>query len=174
MTVASVLALQSHPVDQLPDGEASSIQLKHVPGHWPPPDDLMADLGFSPLPGDRVDADQAFLRQFAAALAEGLAGVRPVRQLLPWLSSRAAGQFHRLLPVFAAGRQPRVLRVLSASPAADVIEMTLVIAIGPRTRALAVRLEHSVRRQDGANPQHPGARRDKLGAHWICTAIEAA
>jgi hypothetical protein len=47
-----------------------------------------------------------------------------------------------------------VLRVLTTRPAPGVIEMTMVVVTGPRTRALAVRLEH--------------------GDRWLCTDIEAA
>ena len=72
-------------------------------------------------------------------LAEALAGVRPVRQLLPWLSERGSVHLHRLLPLFADGHRPHVTRVLTTQPAKDVIEMTLVVTVGPRTRALAVR-----------------------------------
>ena len=94
--------------------------------------------------------------QFAVLLAEVLAGVRPARQLTPWLSKRGSIHLHRLMPLFSGGHQPRVLRVLTARPAPDVVEMTIVAVIGKRTRALAIRLEH------GAQAQR-----------WLCTDIEA-
>jgi hypothetical protein len=52
-----------------------------------------------------------------------------------------------------------VLRVLTTRPAPDVIEMTMVVVIGPRTRALAIRLERAQR---------------ETAPQWLCTDIEAA
>jgi hypothetical protein len=103
------------------------------------------------------DPGEVLARQFAVFLVECLAGIRPARQLTPWLSKRGSVHLHRLMPLFADGHQPRVLRVLSARPAPDVIEMTMVVVTGPRTRALAVRLERA------EDPQR-----------WRCTDIEAA
>ena len=61
------------------------------------------------------------------------------------------------MPLFQSGHQPKVLRVLTTRPAPNVVEMTMIAVIGPRPRALAIRLEHS------AQP-----------ARWLCTDIEAA
>jgi hypothetical protein len=44
--------------------------------------------------------------------------------------------------------------------------MTLIVETGPRTRALAVRLERAARTA--------AARRDAPATRWLCTAIEAA
>jgi hypothetical protein len=104
-----------------------------------------------------LDPGEVLARQFAVFLVECLAGIRPARQLTPWLSKRGSVHLHRLMPLFADGHQPRVLRVLSARPAPDVIEMTMVVVTGPRTRALAVRLERA------EDPQR-----------WRCTDIETA
>jgi hypothetical protein len=101
-----------------------------------------------------------------------------VRQLLPWLSERGSVHLHRLLPLFADGHRPHVTRVLTTQPAKDVIEMTLIITVGPRTRALAVRLER-------VDPGQWPAWREKLATQaakprsaasprWQCTDIEAA
>jgi hypothetical protein len=136
-----------------------------VPPLWPP-------LGQEPTVGpglgrsDRAKTPTrpegaAFPQQFAILLAEGLAGVRPVRQLAPWLSKRGSVHLHRLLPLFSGGHQPRVQRVLASRPAPDVIEMTMIVVLGQRTRALAVRLERGTRPGTGA-------------ARWLCTDIEAA
>jgi hypothetical protein len=95
-------------------------------------------------------------------LAEGLAGVRPVRQVLPWMSEQGSVHLHRLLPLFYGGHRPRLQRVITAQPAKDVIEMTMIVAFGPRTRALAVRLERTAGTAPPSTPQ------------WRCTAIEAA
>jgi hypothetical protein len=163
------------------DGDLSAIQLFEVPPHWPPaasahpgggPDPAIADLA------DPADGGQAWARQFAVLLAEVLAGARPPRQLRPWLSERGCVHLHRLLPLFADGHRPHVARVLTAEPAKDVVEMTLVVTAGPRTRALAVRLERS-------GPVPGPAWREKLvtqapysqagaAAQWRCTDIEAA
>ena len=56
---------------------------------------------------------------------------------------------------------------IGGMPAADVIEMTLVVTTGPRTRALAVRLER-------ATPAGQQAWRSKPSSPWLCTDIEAA
>jgi len=48
-----------------------------------------------------------------------------------------------------------------------VVEMSVIVGVGPSIRALAVRLEqdHANRAGDGHDPRVTG---------WICTAIEAA
>lgn len=138
--------------------EESTIQLVPVPELWPPLDRTLtvrAAPGYvQPVPGDE---GPPLPRQFAVLLAEVLAGVRPGRQLTPWLSKRGTLHLHRLLPLFKTGLQPRVLRVLAARPAPEVVEMTMIVAIGPRPRALAIRLEHSAQL-----------------ARWQCTDIESA
>jgi len=149
--------------------EKSPIQLMPLPELWPPlgqeqaTSPMLPDAGHvKPLPVDHgpaptIEQGPVLPRQFAVLLAEVLAGLRPERQLMPWLSKRGSVHLHRLMPLFAGGHQPRVLRVLTARPAPDVIEMTLVVVTGARIRALAVRLE---RAQD---PQR-----------WLCTDLEAA
>jgi hypothetical protein len=141
--------------------EQSAIQIVPLPELWPP---LAQEPTVSTEPGETgytqpltLDQGPALPRQFAVLLVEGLAGARPVRQLTPWLSKRGAIHLHRLMPLFSGGHQPRVLRVLTARPAPDVVEMTIVAVIGKRPRALAIRLEHSA----------------PLG-RWLCTDIEAA
>jgi hypothetical protein len=105
--------------------------------------------------------------KFAQVLAETLAGARPPRQIAPWTTDRARRHIQRLGPLLAAGDQPRVRRVVTSRPAADVVEMTVIVGVGQRVRALAVRLE-----RDGPRPAGPG--RDAQAAGWVCTAIEAA
>jgi hypothetical protein len=73
-------------------------------------------------------------------------------------------------PGFGAGQQPRIVRILSTRPADGVIEMSVIAGFGPRTRALALRLECLPSPQRGAHSS--GAR--SSGARWICTEIEAA
>jgi hypothetical protein len=69
--------------------------------------------------------------------------------------------------MLTAGAAPRIRRVVTMHPAADVVEMTVVVGFGDRVRALAVRLERDRQRHDG-----PG--QDRTGPRWVCTAIEAA
>ena len=105
--------------------------------------------------------------RFAQALAETLAGSRPPRQLVPWTTQQALDRIQRLGPRLASGQRPRVRRVLTSRPAADVLEMTVVVGFGPRVNALAVRLERSWPGPQ-ARPGEPSA------ARWVCTAVEAA
>jgi Family of unknown function (DUF6459) len=127
----------------------------------------------------RADSDWA--RQFALLLSEALGGARPVRQILPWTTERARLQLDRLMPLFRGGRRPRVLRVITTQPTRDVIEMTVVVGLERRTRALAVRLERtdpadqSGRRDQNARlKQAARPRPAQPGPRWLCTAVEAA
>jgi Family of unknown function (DUF6459) len=95
--------------------------------------------------------------QFAQLLAETLAGSRPADQLATWTTEHARQRIIQLSPLLAAAQRPRVRRVIVTSPAGGVLEMTVIVSIGPRTRAVAVRLEQA------SQP-----------AHWMCTAVEAA
>ena len=151
--------------------EESAIQLMTVPELWPPVG-LEPSVTAGALPGPGVvnplplnqglaltrEQGPALPRQFAVLLAEVLAGVRPARQVKPWLSKRGTHHLHRLLPLFQNGHQPKVLRVLTTRPAPNIVEMTIIAIIGNRPRALAIRLEH-----DGAAP-----------TRWQCTDIESA
>jgi hypothetical protein len=140
------------------DLEEAAIQLISLTDVWPPLDQEPVRASEPARPSyaqpPAPDAGAALPGPFAVLLVECLAGVRPARQLTPWLSKRGSVHLHRLMPLFSGGYQPRVLRVISTRPAPDVIEMTMVVVTGPRTRALAVRLEH--------------------GDRWLCTDIEAA
>ncbi len=146
--------------------EESAIRLVPLPELWPP----LPQARAMPSPPEQVPALAAeqgppLPRQFAVLLAEVLAGVRPARQVTPWLSQRGTLHLHRLLPLFQGGHQPRVLRVLTTRPAQNVVEMTIIAVIGPRPRALAVRLEHGAH-----SPLPHGAQPPR----WLCTDIEAA
>lgn len=141
--------------------EQSTIQLVPVPAHWPP---LAPEK--TPVPAvdtaravrsPAIEQGPALPRQFAVLLAEVLAGVRPARQIAPWLSQRGSVHLRRLMPLFKSDQQPRVLRVLTSRPAPTVVEMTMILLTGSRPRALAVRLEHDPHLQ-----------------HWQCTDLESA
>jgi Family of unknown function (DUF6459) len=97
-------------------------------------------------------ADQVEL--FARVLVEVIAGSRSARQLAPVTTERARLHLRRVGAVFA-GSQPRLLRVLTTRPASDVMEATMIVTCGQRTRAIAIRLEQ----------------RDP--ARWLCTEMEA-
>ena len=157
------MSVEAAPVtlDPSPDAE-SAIQVGLVPEVWPPlatEDADWADDALIPPGGPHPptpDADALLSRRFALFLVEGLAGVRPARQLLPWLSKRGSIHLNRLTPLFQCGQQPRVLRVLTARPGPGVMELTVIVRTGQRTRALAARLERA---------KHPD--------RWLCTDIEA-
>ena len=127
-------------------------------------------------PGEQAAGGDAWPRQFAVLLAEALTGARPVRQILPWLSPRGTVHLRRLLPLFGGGQGARVQRIMTTQPSPDVIEMTLIVAVGPRTRALAVRL---TRAEPTPRPQWRGkltarvAESRSATARWLCTDIEA-
>jgi hypothetical protein len=113
---------------------------------------------------------------FAQVLAETLAGSRPAQQILPWTTEQAQRHIQRLGPLMSAGSQPRVRRVVTFRPSADVLEMTIVLGVGSRVRALAVRMERAGpagRRSRDDEPRAAATRRSGP-APWVCTAVEAA
>jgi Family of unknown function (DUF6459) len=178
------------PTEQtLTPDDLSSMRILTVPDVWPPADcpptvglpcqpTGFADSGGGARLDEPADCGQAWPRQFAVLLAEALTGDRPARQIVPWLSERGSVHLHRLLPLFRGGQRARVQRVITTQPAPEVIEMTLIVAIGPRIRALAVRLTLA------PAGQRPGWReklptgtpepRSARPARWLCTDIEAA
>jgi len=104
--------------------------------------------------------------QFAQVIAEILAGARPPGQIAPWTTDHARAQIRRLVPLLASDRRPRIQRIVTSRPAACVVEMTVIVNFGSRSRALALRLEHVAAR--AAAPGRPAR-----AARWLCTAIEA-
>jgi Family of unknown function (DUF6459) len=115
--------------------------------------------------------------QFARLLAEALGGARPMRQVLPWTSERARVHLRGLAPLFSCGQRPRVLRVMMTRPAHEVIEMTVIVGVGARTRALAVRLEQTAPRGLPGPPGRTAQAGTGTAVHpvrWICTDVEAA
>jgi hypothetical protein len=171
---------QAAPV--LLDLDPAAMGVAPVPDYLSPADGIPGAEASPGLGLDRAAAPRAASgeqgapwppRQFAVLLAEALAGVRPLQQVLPWMSERGTLQLRRLLPLFCGDHRPRILRVLAAAPSPGVIEMTIVVTAGPRARALAVRLE---RPAPPGRPAAPGqlARRGKAAPPWLCTDIEAA
>jgi len=117
-------------------------------------------------PPNAADPATARPRQLALVVVEVLAGVRPQRQLIPLATDRVRARIAGLAPLLACDRRPRVARIVTSCPAARVVEMTVVVTFGPRSRALAMRFE-----QVAARPAAPG--RPARPARWLCTAIEA-
>ena len=113
-----------------------------------------------------ADLTSAWPRQLAVVIVEVLAGVRPDRQLVALATDRVRARVAGLAPLLACDRRPRITRIVTSRPAARVVEMTVVVNFGPRSRALALRVEHVAARP--AAPGWPGR-----PARWLCTAIEA-
>jgi len=155
------------------------------------------------VPAPRSAVHGPWPSQFAQVLAETLAGSRPPRQIVPWTTEQTRKRISQLGPLLATAQQPRVRRVIVTCPAPDVLEMTIIVSMGQRVRALAVRLE----RIRAARPGHPAEprlapREDRARApgraptpgmghragpeptaraggpdqpdRWCCTALEAA
>ena len=104
-----------------------------------------------------ADLTSAWPRQLAVVIVEVLAGVRPDRQLVALATDRVRARVAGLAPLLACDRRPRITRIVTSRPAARVVEMTVVVNFGPRSRALALRVEHVAARP----------------ARWLCTAFEA-
>jgi hypothetical protein len=168
----------TQPVRPLPDPIA--IRLCAIPDSSPPYDAGAVGSGTGAADGSRP-AEPALDRaaesgpaprtagapdwpsKFAQVLAETLAGARPPAQLTPWTTERARSQIRRLGPLLTARQRPVVQRILTSRPSAGVVEMSVVVGVGPRVRGFAVRLER-------AQPATPPDERDR----WLCTAVEAA
>ena len=166
-------------------------RLIQVPGGWPPydcevhgttctcaaPDQGAADPGASGLaepPGPSLtfsadhgaDPAVAWSRKFAQVIAEILAGARSPRQLAPCTTERVRNRIALLTQSLTPGQRPRIRRIVTSRPTAGVVEMTVILSFGPRSRALALRLEHVPGRQPAPGlPARP--------ARWLCTEIEA-
>ncbi len=104
-------------------------------------------------------------RQFAQVIVEILAGSRPMRQTVGWTTDRVRAQIGDLTRLLASDQRPRIQRIMTSQPTSSVVEMTVVVTFGPRSRALAVRFEHVPARQRTPGlPARP--------ARWLCTEIE--
>jgi Family of unknown function (DUF6459) len=154
-----------------------------------------------PAPGQSLAVSGAWPSKFAQVLAETLAGSRPPDQIVPWTTEQTRRRIGQLGPLLATAHRPRVRRLLVMSPASGVLEMTVIVGLGPRVRAVAVRLERAGKRQSGArgsgvlagpvrptraSASSPFSRQTRPGgsevpgvrlgeeARWRCTAVEAA
>ena len=129
------------------------------------PRSVVRPAGAAP-PAVAVDPAAAWPRRLAVVIVEVLAGVRPDRQLVVLATDRVRARVAGLAPLLACGQRPRITRIVTSRPAARVVEMTVVVNFGPRSRALALRVEHVA-----ARPAAPGW--PARPARWLCTAIEA-
>jgi hypothetical protein len=116
-------------------------------------------------PGGAGTAD-LWPRQLAQVIVEILAGSRSPRQLVPLTTDRVRAQIGLLARSLGGDQRPRIKRVVTFWPAAGVLEMTVVVSFGPRSRALAMRFEHRP-----ARPAAPGL--PARPARWLCTDLEA-
>jgi hypothetical protein len=122
--------------------------------------------GLSARPAAVADPVTARPRQLAVVIVEVLAGVRPDRQLVSLATDRVRARVGNLAPLLAAGRRPRIARIVMSRPVDRVVEMTVVVNFDARSRALAMRFEHAA-----ARPAAPGW--SARPARWLCTALEA-
>jgi len=178
----------------MPDPSLSSLRLVKVPHAAPPYDCQIHGPGCSADAGDQIgvpavevarveqpdapppapdaplraaaDPATGWPRQFAVVIVEVLAGVRPDRQLVPLATDRVRARIRGLVPLLTCDRRPRIARIVTSRPAARVVEMTVVVHFGVRSRALAMRFEHVA-----ARPASPGW--PARPARWLCTAIES-
>jgi hypothetical protein len=147
------------PIDDAEGTASRPLDADRAAGsRWPAPDASARRRGADD--GGRPAGPDEWPQRLARMITEALAGSRPAQQVLPWMNDRARRQLQRMRPGFGAGQRPRIVRILSTRPAPGVIEMSVIAGFGPRTRALALRLECL-----------PSPRR---GTRWICTEIEAA
>ena len=179
-------AAEAVPLVTAPVTAFGGLRLIEVPGDWPPYDCevhgatctcAVADPGVPgraeppgaarPIsPGRGADPVVAWSRQFAQVIAEILAGARSPRQLAPCTTERVRNRIALLTQSLTPGQRPRIRRIVTSRPTAGVVEMTVILSFGPRSRALALRLE-----QVPGRPPAPGL--PARPARWLCTEIEA-
>ena len=114
---------------------------------------------------DGADPAIAWSRQFAQVITEILAGARSPRQLAPLTTEHVRTRIGQLSQSLMPGQKPRIRRIVTSRPTAHVVEMTVVLSFGPRSRALALRLEH-------VPPRRPAPGLPGRPARWLCTEIE--
>ena len=122
-------------------------------------------IGAAPGIGATDAAATVWPRRFAQGIVEVLAGARPPRQLASHTTERVQAQIGLLSRSLAADQRPTIRCILASQPVASVVEMTVVLGFGARSRALAMRLEY--------RPGRPATvGRPARPARWLCTEIE--
>jgi Family of unknown function (DUF6459) len=104
-------------------------------------------------------------RRFAQGIVEVLSGTRPPKQLASHTTEHVRAQIGLLSRSLATEQRATIRRIVASRPVAGVVEMTVVLGFGARSRALAMRLEYRPGR-----PAAPG--RPARPARWLCTDIE--
>jgi hypothetical protein len=89
-----------------------------------------------------------------------------------WTTEQARRRIRQIGPLLQASQRPRVHRIRTCAPRPGVVEMTVIVGIGQRVRALAVRMERDT--GQGRVPGQPGRGQPGSQPRWVCTAIEAA
>jgi len=127
----------------------------------PPARDLRVvdDAGATVISDEQV---RAWAARFAQASVEVIGGDRPVSQLVRWTTPQVYRDLERRAQILSrtspAPRRrltvrPQVRSVHVCRPTPDTAEVSVHVRYGPRSRAIAVRLEH----RDG---------------RWACTALQ--
>lgn len=154
-----------------PTSIQGTLALEILPRTDPPPAQRSTPSGVG---ADVVDIETARRRQveswaarFAQAAVEIVGGDRPVAQLVRWTSERVFAELERRSQLVsrAGGALPGTRRIQPVRPRVhtvhtcflgpDVIESAVHLRYGPRSRAIALRLERTSDR-------------------WVCTALEWA
>lgn len=170
MTVARINARRPVPVAEVQGTLALDLQPRREPPATPPADgEPTGGAGADVVPIERTQRRQldAWVGRFGQAAVEIVGGDRPVTQLLRWTSAAVYAELERRAELVGrAGRhrpgqarvqpvRPKVVSVHSFFVTPLVVETSVHVRYGMRSRALAARFEAS----DG---------------RWICTALQFA
>ncbi len=126
----------------------------------------LADAGRTDAIARAGDGSAVWPQRFVQVIVEVLAGARSPRQLVPWATDRVRAAIGDLARALASGPRPRIQRVVTSRPSPSVVETTVVLSVGSRSRALALRFEHVPGRP--AIPVRP-----PRPARWLCTELES-
>lgn len=163
------------PVPAAPSSIQGTLALDLSPRLDPPPaagTDSGMSAGVLPVDLRRRRALEQWSRRFAQAAVEIVGGDRPVTQLLRWTSPAVFADLERraCLVARAGGHRPGVGRVQPVSPkvlsvhscfvSGTVVETSIHVRYGERSRALAARFEEQT-------PKNGPTR-------WVCTALDFA
>lgn len=109
-----------------------------------------------PTSAHRLPEPRRWAARLAQAIVEALYGHRPVQQLLRWTDDVVYAKITQRLasrPRAELGARPTIRSIRVCVPTDGIAEASAVFQTGPRSRALAIRLEG-------------------LDGQWRCTALE--
>jgi hypothetical protein len=155
--VQGTLALAFVLPNGIPAAPAAPPDLRLVPR--PAAEDAADAVDFGPQPTSTaaLPTARAWSARFAQAVVEVLAGDRPVSQLVRWTTTSVYDDLAALVvgPAAVRGAAARgVVRSIHVSEPVDgVAEVAALVRRGPRSTAVALRLEG-------------------LDGRWQCTALE--